>query len=952
MITGKYEQLRQELLKVIPNERMLHDPLSTLAFGTDASFYRLIPKLVILANTENEIVAINQSASKLNIPLTFRAAGTSLSGQAISDSVLVVASHGWEKYEILDNGFKIKLQPGIRGYRANGYLAKFGRKIGPDPASIDSAMIGGIAANNASGMCCGVSENSYKTLSDIRVVLSDGTLLDTSSATSRESFLKTHSKLISELENLSKRVNENEELSEKIRRKFKMKNTTGYSLNALTDYADGFEILKHLIIGSEGTLAFISDITYNTVIEHPFKALALMIFPDIENACKAVIKLKKQQVSAVEIMDRANIRSVEETKGVPEYLKTLSEKACALLVESRSANETELEKNLHAIKDSISDIPLEIPYEFTFDKKEQAMLWKIRKESFPTVAGMRKSGNTPIIEDVCFPVEKLAEATLALQGLFAKHNYNEAVIFGHALEGNLHFVFNQDFGIVSEVERYGRFMDDVATLVVDVYNGSLKAEHGTGRNMAPYVEKEWGKEAYELMKEIKQIFDPQGIFNPGVILNNDSQIHLKNLKPVPSIREVADQCMECGFCEGVCVSEGFTLSPRQRVATFREIERLRKTGEEPHIAAEMNKLYKYKALDTCATDSLCYVKCPLHVDTGKLVKELRHESHSAFGERVAVAIAGNMGSVTRFMRYALTLFYWVRLLFGKKLFGAMATAIHKISGGLVPLWNSYFPKGTKRSSYKTLPVNNIAKGKGEKNINPEDLKVVYFPSCITRSMGISREYSQEVEITKVTETLLKRAGYEIIYPDKVNSLCCGMAFSSKGYTDAGKESSDRLEAALTAASENGRYPVLCDMSPCLYTMKSNFGERLKLYEPAEFIYKFLLSRLKLRKLERKVAVFAVCSAKKMEVDEYLTEIANKCATQVVVNDTNCCGFAGDRGFLLPELNKHGLRFLREQSTGCDAGYATSRTCEIGLSNNSGVSYKSIIYLAEEASRNV
>lgn len=944
MITGKYEQLRQELLGTIPKERMMHDPLSTLAFGTDASFYRLIPKLVILVNNENEIIAVNKIASRLKIPVTFRAAGTSLSGQAISDSVLVIATHGWEKHEILDNGFKIKLQPGIRGFRANGYLAKYGRKIGPDPASLDSAMIGGIAANNASGMCCGVSENSYKTLADIRVIMADGTLLDTASESSKENFLLTNSKLISDLENLSKRVNENEILSEKIRRKFKMKNTTGYSLNALTDYTDGFEILKHLIIGSEGTLAFISDITYNTVIEHPFKALALILFPSIEDACKAVIKLKKEPVTAVEIMDRANIRSVEKEKGVPEYLITLPNDACALLVESRAHDQITLDSNLISIKESIANIPLQLPYEFTFDKKEQAMLWKIRKESFPTVAGMRKSGNTPIIEDVCFPVVKLAEATLALQGLFAKHGYNEAVIFGHALEGNLHFVFNQDFGIESEVERYGRFMDDVASLVVDVYDGSLKAEHGTGRNMAPYVEKEWGKEAYELMKEIKYIFDPQGILNPGVILNDDAQIHLKNLKPVPSIREVADQCMECGFCEGVCVSEGFTLSPRQRVATFREIERLRRTGEEPHIAAEMNKLYKYKALDTCATDSLCYIKCPLHVDTGKLVKELRHEGHTAFQERVAVTIAKNMKIVTLFMRYGLTFFYWIRLLFGKKIFGSITSTAHKISFGIVPLWNRYFPKGSARSKYKSTNLNSTE--------NNSELKVVYFPSCITRSMGISKEYSQEVEITKVTETLLQRAGYKIIYPANVNSLCCGMAFSSKGFTEAGKISSDNLEAALTIASENGKYPVLCDMSPCLYTMKSNFGEKLKLYEPAEFISTFLLNRLKIKKINRKVAVFAVCSAKKMEVDGFLTEIANKCATEVVVNDTNCCGFAGDRGFLVPELNKHGLRFLREQSTGCSVGYATSRTCEIGLSNNSGVSYKSIIYLAEEASREV
>ncbi len=943
MITGKYKELLSRLSHSIPSERLLHDPLSTLAFGTDASFYRLIPKLVVIVNNESEVSLVNRVASDLKIPVTYRAAGTSLSGQAISDSVLVIASHGWERHEILENGLKIRLQAGIRGYRANGYLTKFGRKIGPDPASIDSAMIGGIAANNASGMCCGVADNSYKTVADIRVIMADGTLLDTSSAQSREEFIKSHGHIINSLEQLSGMVNRDEELREKIIRKYKIKNTTGYSLNALTDYSDGFEILKHLIIGSEGTLAFISDITYNTVIENPYKALSLIIFPSIKDACDAVIKLKKTPVSAVEIMDRANIRSVEDTKGVPAYLKTLPEDACALLVESTATDTDKLNSQLEIIKMAIEDIPVELPFQFTFDRKEQAILWKIRKESFPTVAGMRKSGNTPIIEDVCFPVAKLADATLALKKLFVKHGYNEAVIFGHALEGNLHFVFNQDFTSESEVERYGRFMDDISALVVDEYDGSLKAEHGTGRNMAPYLEKEWGAKAAALMREIKNIFDPLCILNPGVILNDDKKVHLKNLKPVPAIRETADQCMECGFCEGVCVSEGFTLSPRQRVATYREIERLRVTGQEPHLAAEMNRLYAKKALDSCATDSLCYVKCPLKVDTGKLVKELRHEAHSPFQEKVAVHIARNMSAVTLFMRLGLTSVYYLRRLFGVRLFGAMASFVRRISFGAVPPWNRFFPKGA--SNVKMRSAGNRAEQSGT-----DDLKVVYFPSCITRSMGISAEYSEEQQLTNITETLLKRAGYEIIYPEKLNSLCCGMAFSSKGFTAAGKEASDKLEKALVKASENGKYPVLCDMSPCLYTMKSNFGERLKLYEPAEFTVKYLQDKLQFRKLERKVAVFAVCSAKKMEVDGYLVEIANKCAAEVVVNDTNCCGFAGDRGFLLPELNRHGLRFLREQSKGCDYGYATSRTCEIGLSNHSGISYKSIMYLAEEATR--
>ncbi len=942
MITGKYLELYKELLKVIPKNRLLHDSLSTIAFGTDASFYRLIPKLIVKAYNDAEIQYIIEKANILSIPLTFRAAGTSLSGQAISDSVLVIATHGWRKHTILDDGDKIKLQVGIRGAEANRFLLKYGKKIGPDPASIDSAMIGGIAANNASGMCCGTSENSYKTIDNIRVILSDGTLLDTCDEVSCNNFKKSHLEIIEKLESLSNQINEDDVLRERIKHKFKIKNTTGYSLNALVDYSDGMDILKHLMIGSEGTLGFISDITYRTVIENRNKALSLIIYPNIESACEAVIILKNQPVSAVEIMDRAALKSVEDAKDVPEYLKSLSKNACAILVETSENSLEQLNNNVLSICDSIKNITTELPINFTYDSKEQKVLWKIRKETFPTVAGMRKSGSTPIIEDICFPIKSLAKGTLDLQALFIKHGYHEAVIFGHALEGNLHFVFNPDFQNPDEITRYSNFMDDVVNLVVDKYDGSLKAEHGTGRNMAPFVEKEWGSQAYQLMKDIKILFDPKGILNPGVILNDDKEIHLKNLKPIPSTRESVDRCMECGFCEGVCVSEGLTLSPRQRIVVFKEIQRLQKSGEEPHRCAELNSLYKYQGDQTCATDGLCYTKCPLKIDTGKLIKEIRQESNSLKANKRALALAKNMDYVTKGMRIGLNSVHFMRLAVGKRVFGTIAKSANKISGGLIPLWNEYFPKAAKKIEY----TNSIIESH-EKSTNKY---VVYFPSCITRSMGNSKGKSKEMELTQITKLLIERAGYTIVYPKDMNKLCCGMSFSSKGFVEAGEEASNKLEEALYKASDGGRIPVLCDMSPCLYTMKNNFGDRIKLYEPAEFIIKYLIENLTINKLDKKVSVFAVCSAKKMEVDNYLYQLANLCAKEVTIIDSNCCGFAGDRGFLVPELNQHGLRNLSEQTKGSLQGYATSRTCEIGLSNHSGIEFNSIIYLVEEASR--
>lgn len=936
MLTGKYQQLYEQLVPSIDSKRIFHDPLHTLAFGTDASFYRLIPKMVIKAKNEEEVSLILKESSKLDIPVTFRAAGTSLSGQAISDSVLVIAGNHWKNFKIDEDGLKISLQPGLTGAKVNTLLVPYGRKIGPDPASINAAMIGGIAANNASGMCCGTAENSYKTLASMRIIFADGSVLDTASDESKELFRQTHSQLIHEIQEMVAGVKANEELSARIARKFKMKNTTGYSLNALVDFYDPFEVIQHLMIGSEGTLGFIAEITYKTVIEYPFRASSLMIFPDIEKACVAVSLLKSAPVAAVELMDRAGLRSVEDQSGMPAYLKTLSAKASAILVETRATEYEQLNSQIAEILEQVQSIPAEIPIQFTDNPKECALFWKIRKGLFPSVGAMRKTGTTVIIEDVAFPVPRLAEATLDLHRLFKKWDYHEAVIFGHALEGNLHFVFTQDFGTPSEIERYSKFMAEVSELVVSKYDGSLKAEHGTGRNMAPFVELEWGREAYELMQRIKLIFDPKNLLNPGVILNNDPEAHLKNLKPIPAASEKIDKCIECGFCEPTCVSAELTLTPRQRIVVYREMASLAKSGHAPHIAASLAKAFQYSGNETCAADGLCATACPVKIDTGKLIKNLRTEEIGGH-QKSAVWIADRMGGTTATVRTALSTVGFFHLVLGTSVMKGISGGMRKLSGNRIPLWNEFMPLGAKKIKITS----------GLKSAN----KVVYFPSCINRAMGVSNEHRNEKQLSEKMLELLNKGGFEVIYPEKLNSLCCGMAFSSKGYTEAGQKKSNELEIALLKASENGKYPVLCDMSPCLFTMKENMKSGLKLYEPVEFILEYLLPNLEITPLQETITVFPVCSMKKMDLEDKLIELAEKCAVKVIVPEANCCGFAGDRGFSFPELNQHGLRELKMQLPAeVTKGYSTSRTCEIGLSLHSGISHESIVYLVDQVSR--
>jgi len=939
MLTGKYQQLYARLRPHFPASRLLHDDLNTLALGTDASFYRLLPQLAIRANSEDEIARILQECAALHLPVTFRAAGTSLSGQAVSDSVLVLIDQGWKEIHIEAQGARIRLQPGVLGCSANKALLPLGRKIGPDPASIDAAMIGGIAANNASGMCCGTAQNSYRTLAGLRLLLADGTRFDGLDPDAVTRFRRDQAGLLNRLLELRQQLLAKSLLADRVHAKFKMKNTCGYSLNALADFEDPVEILQHLMIGSEGTLGFLAEIAYHTVPEYRDKASSLIIFPDIGSACRAVSVLESAPVDAVEIMDRASLRSVEGKAGMPDYLADLPEAAAALLIESRAADADGLQHQIATIRSMLGGVSTLRPVTFTLDPTEYGKLWNIRKGLFPAVGAMRQTGTTVIIEDVAFPVPHLAEATLELQGLFRKHGYNDTILFGHALAGNLHFVFKQSFNLSDEVARYRRFMDEVCHMVVERYDGALKAEHGTGRNMAPYVGLEWGEEALAIMHGIKEVFDPSGILNPGVILNSDPEAHVKNLKPLPAAHPLIDKCIECGFCEPHCVANQLTLSARQRIVVYREIARLTSSGAEPHRLAQLRDGYGYFGNQTCATDGLCALACPVEIDTGKLIKELRHQKASRLANRTAAALAGHMTMVTALGRGGLALVHGVHRFFGTLLLGTTARLLRRLSGGRLPLWTPAMPTNSRPLSI-TSPLPREA-------ADAAHPRVVYFPACITRTMGLAAGDGEETDLPHLTVTLLQKAGFEVIFPENLNALCCGMAFASKGYKEAGDAKAAELDEALWRASAEGQYPVLADMSPCLYRMKETLNPRLTLYEPIAFTLEHLAPRLEFHPLPETIMVHAVCSAKKMGLEAPLLELARLCAAEVVATDCNCCGFAGDRGFTFPELNEHGLRHLRSQvPAGCDEGFSTSRTCEIGLTTHSGIPFKSILYLVD------
>lgn len=929
---------RKEISNFISKDRIYTDELRRFAWGTDAGFYRLVPQIVVRAKDEHEVARLMTVASSLKVPVTFRAAGTSLSGQAVSDSVLVVAGKHWEEYSVGVNAETITLQPGVIGAKVNEYLKPFKRKFGPDPASIKSAMVGGIVMNNASGMSCGTHANSDRTLIDSRIVFVDGTVLDTADPQSRNQFANTHAEMLSQIEMLRDEVLSDPELTERIRHKYSIKNVTGLNILPLITFNDPIDILLHCMVGSEGTLAFVSQVTMKTLPVSPLEADAMVYFQDMAEACRAVIAIKNLPVSAAEMLDKRSLASVNagEIEGLT-----------AVLIQTQAQNQHELADNVKLITDTLKSFDTYGTVQFTTDPHEYGKFWAIRSGIFPTVGGMRKPGTTCLIEDVAFHIEDLADAVTDLSKILDKYEYEDSCIYGHALEGNFHFIINQSFSSDKEVERYKSMINEVGELVVKKYDGSLKAEHGTGRNMAPYVEYEWGAKAFNIMKRLKNIFDPDNLLNPGVIFNEDPECCFKNFKALPILSPghgapeemhpayaKLNKCIECGFCEVNCVSCGFTLSSRTRIVLQREMARLKSTGENPDLLKRLKEQYSYYGAQTCAADGLCSISCPMGINVADLTHEVRRQNMSKSGYKVGAYAANHFHGVKNAVRGVLRVAGLGHAVLGSKGMSAMAKGIHALGA---PLWTPAFPKAYNAS-------RNIRTNGAEK-----ELKVVYFPSCLNQAMGIDKSSKGLKPLAEEMTELLQKAGYQVIMPERMDSLCCGTIWESKGMPDIAEKKVKELEEALFKASEGGRYPVVCDQSPCLHRMKANIS-KVKLYEAAEFIWTFLKDRLTFTITDTPVALHLTCSTRIMKLDKIVYDLACLCSSEVFIPEgVGCCGFAGDKGMTHPELNKYALRKLGAQlaEKNIKVGYSNSRTCEIGLQTNSGVPYRSIVYLVNQ-----
>ena len=908
-------------------------------FSVDAGPFEPKAFAVVDIISLSELKQLLSCAASCGVSLTFRGSGTSLSGQSVAEDVAVrFRGAAWQGIEVLENGRLVRARCGVTGAAVNAALAPYGRFISSDPSSIASATIGGMTANNAAGLGCTVANNIWHSLRAMSFMLADGTFVDTADPASLAAFRISHASLLEELVRLRSQLLASDEAARKVRRKFRIRNTCGYALNAFTDFEDPVDILTHLLVGSEGTLGFIYSVTLATAPLLPARGTAMLLYSSMQDAMNAVLAIRFcPGLYAGEFLDDISLRGLAELPGFPQEFRPTGERSdnCALLVETRAQDAETLAADIRELEAKLEAFHPCARLGFVTGHEECERLWDIRRALFPAMAGTRQPSEYAYVEDYCVPPERLPEAGHGLVEILQDLGFFRCGVNGHALHGNLHCTVPLRLSEQEEVERLGRFIERAAELMLSL-DGSLKAEHGTGRAVASFVRREWGDELYALMQNVKRLLDPSGILNRGCLLNDSPRCHLEGLKFVGAVGQGIDLCVDCGFCESVCPSAKTALSPRQRIYALRAIAALERAGETER-AADWKAFFRAEGLDLCATDGLCSTRCPLGIDVAGFMRHLRHESLSPGEKKVASLVSRHVEPVTRVLSFGLNVAAGAHRLMGHDLAEKSARLTKKITGLTLP---DLAEVGLCGAS--PVPASRASALRE---------KVVYFPSCAVRSMGYAGDSGRRVEpLMDVALRLLEKAGYEPVTPRHVEKLCCGKAFETKGMKEQADGCAAALDAALLEASENGRYPVMCDTSPCLARMRKTLDGRLALYEPVEFTLRFLVDRLEFHKKYGRIAVHATCSTRSMGLAGALREAAELCAGEVVLPEgIFCCGFSGDKGFSRPELNAAALAGLRKLVEGCEAAFSTSRTCEVGLTLHGGLPYRNILYLIDECS---
>lgn len=904
--------LLTDLRSALGDARVRTSDLDLATAAVDASHFLLSPAASLVATEADDVASVLALAARHRTPVTFRSGGTSLSGQAQSTGLLVDVRRGFRSFELLDDAAtRVRIGPGMTVREVNTRLARHGRKLGPDPASEVACTIGGVVANNSSGMTCGTTQNSYQTLDSMVVVLASGTVVDTGAADANDLLADREPALFDLLLRLTDEARR-PDLHSEIRRQFATKNTMGYGLNSLLDHDCPAKVLEHLMIGSEGTLGFIASTVFRTVPALPHVATGLLTFASLREATEILPELKAAGPAVIELLDEASLAVCRQDRAHADLLPAPRRGEAALLVEYQASEADALPDHART-------------GEFTTAPARRAGLWSLRKGLYAKVAGARPSGTTALLEDIAVPLTDLARVCGELTDLCGEHLGQDPVIFGHAKDGNIHFLVTEDFRQPEAVPRQRQFTEGLVDLVLGA-GGTLKAEHGTGRIMAPFVERQYGTELFAMMRSLKSTLDPAGILNPGAVLTDDPEVHLKDFKQTPTVQSEVDGCVECGYCEPVCPSQFLTLTPRQRIVAQRAIADAELSGATA-LAKRLRDQQTHPVTETCAVDGMCSTTCPVGINTGDLVRRLRRETTNGVDEAGWKAAASAWDPFTAVASLGMSVVNRLP----SSVTNAPLRAARALAGtDRVPLLGSDLPGGGPRRRPRPEP-------------SPD---VVHLPACVGTMFGGS-------DASASTARLLDLLGVRSLVPDDVASLCCGTPWKSKGHSAGERVMDERLVRSLTAATRDGRLTVVCDAASCTEGMRiavASMGADLTVVDAVEYVADRLEALPAVPKVSRAL-LHPTCATTQLGLNDRLRALAGALADEVVVPDSwRCCGFAGDRGMLHPELTEAATRDTVNELAGqsFDLYLSANRTCELGMGRALGVPFDHVLVALDRA----
>ncbi|MFH1562180.1 MAG: anaerobic glycerol-3-phosphate dehydrogenase subunit C [Nitrospirota bacterium] len=779
-----------ELKRIIKGE-VLFDELTRTIYSTGASIYKIKPVAVVIPKDKEDVVQLIEYAKAEGIPVIPRGACSSLTGAAIGSGIVIDFTKYMNQIIQVNEDF-VDVQPGLVYAKLNKRLAAVNRFFAPDPSSGDFCTIGGMIGCNAGGAHSVKYKATNEYVESLEVVLASGELVNIEKCSPQRG--KPPQTIIANkiFDLLSKNELLIEEWTPKVKR-----NACGYNLNIIKD---GMLNLPELLVGSEGTLGIITEarLRINKPLKH--KIVALLNIGSLEKVGEAVEQLLEFKPCAIELMDEFFINLVKEFEpGLNSILPELSQ--ALLLVELEGEDEEEVKHRAENFKSITEHIQI------AYDLAAQERLWRIRKSAVPIINRVRGIKRPiPFIEDTIVPIHKLGEYINQLHQIFAD-NQVEACIYGHAGDGNLHIRPRLNLKDNKDLHKMKVIADEVYSLVISL-KGSMTAEHGDGFLRTPYLPKQYGSLS-SLFKEVKEIFDPQNILNPGKIIDiEESFVHnliygwdFSYAKTASNfdkdnLREEIEKCHSCGQCRNICPVVMGTLeesnSPRAKATILRAI-----IANDLGINHLLTK--KFKGLfDLCLNCRSCLVQCPTQVDIPQLVIEAKNHYISKMGQIGLEQIIQNpkfIGQIS-FLFPAFT-----KLLTQSNPGKAILEITLRISA----------KRNLPQISSKPLSAYNQNLMNKNSQSPIQNPKIAYFHGCFANFYSVDDEGLMVIKI-------LERNEIEVILP---NQRCCGGPKIAGGNIDAVYEDIRYNIKYLSEAISSG-YHVVTSCPTCGLMLKKDY----------------------------------------------------------------------------------------------------------------------------------